>query len=123
METNEREVSKDIESEYTSKEMLIQTNTKAGIDSGTMSMVSSAQNFEDSNKKAKGKVSQFHPRGSQASVAMLIDNNSEEASEFERNRSVNQLQNAHEELLRDKENGSEEHDIHFLPAINQAGNN
>jgi len=88
---NERDVSKDIDNDYASNEMyapndmLIQTNTKAGIESGSMSMVSSAQNLEDRGFKAKGKSNLFNPTASQASVAMLIDNNSEEDSEPMRN--------------------------------------
>jgi len=126
---NERDVSKDIDNDYASNEMyapndmLIQTNTKAGIESGSMSMVSSAQNLEDRGFKAKGKSNLFNPTASQASVAMLIDNNSEEDSEPMRNGSGKQLQNTHEELLRDRENGSEEIKSHFLPAINGKGSN
>jgi hypothetical protein len=103
--------------------MLIQTNTKAGIESGSTSMLASAENFEDNSMKAKVKVNAFHPRASQASVAMFIDANSEENSETGGTRSAQQLRNNQDDILREKENGSEENKSQFLPAIGQKGSN
>ena len=54
---------------------------------------------------------------------MLIDGNSEENSELGGTVSAQLLQNTQDELLRDKENGSEEIKSNFLPAISQKGSN
>ena len=125
LEGNERDVSKDLDmDQYASNEMLIQTNTRAGIESGTMSMLASAENFEDANMKAKVKVNSFYPGASQASVAMFVDANSEENSETGGTRSAQLLQNAQaSEPLREEDNGIEESKSQFLPAISQKGSN